>query len=141
MGKTIMLSSLIQTSLASSEAEEQSIPQTRTSKQLRLDSAFRAVNQRKAQSSKPPSATLVVAPTSLLNQWSEELLRSCKPGKMKVEVWHGQNRSDLEGFLEDDDDEGGQVIKVVITSYGILASEHAKMEKASSSKSPIYDGT
>jgi DNA repair protein RAD5 len=42
----------------------------------------------------------------------------------------------LEDIVEDDEDE--KAIKVVITSYGVLASEHAKSEK-SSSKSPVFE--
>ncbi|KAH9486419.1 DNA repair protein RAD5 [Psilocybe cubensis] len=101
--------------------------------------AFRTVNQRKQQTSQPASATLVVAPTSLLTQWSEELQRSCKPGRMQVIVWHGQNRQDLEDLLECDEDDRGNVIKVVVTSYGVLASEHAKMDRSSKVKSPIFE--
>lgn len=137
MGKTIMLSALIQTSPPIQEPEQPA--QAVKSKQLKLNSAFRAVNQRKPQPSKPPSATLVVAPTSLLNQWSEELQRSCKPGTMEVVVWHGQNRQDLEDLLEDDEEEHDNVIKVMITSYGVLASEHAKMDRSNKSKSPIFE--
>ncbi|PPQ79873.1 hypothetical protein CVT25_002929 [Psilocybe cyanescens] len=138
MGKTIMLSALIQTSPPLQEPEQRPL-QTVKTKQLKLNNAFRAVNQRKPQSSKLPSATLVIAPTSLLNQWSDELHRSCKTGTMQVMVWHGQNRTDLEDLLEDDEEENSNVIKVVITSYGVLASEHAKMDRANKPRSPIFE--
>ncbi|KAF8956086.1 RAD5-like protein [Flammula alnicola] len=133
MGKTIMLSALIQTSLAAPEPEEEGVSVPAKAKQLKLNNAFRAVNQRKAQVSKPPSATLIVAPTSLLNQWSEELQRSSKIGTFDIFVWHGQNRLDLESLIEEDE-ETDKTIKVVITSYGVLASEHAK-----SQNSPIFE--
>ncbi|KAJ7606862.1 SNF2 family N-terminal domain-containing protein [Roridomyces roridus] len=73
--------------------------------------------------------------TPPLTQWGVELLRSCKPGTLKVLLWHGQNRLDLEDVLEDEDEEedGLKPIKVVITSYGALASEHAKF------KSPVFE--
>lgn len=47
----------------------------------------------------------------------------------QVILWHGQNRTELESELElgDEDDE---TIKVVVTSYGILVSEHAKKSSA-----------
>ena len=122
MGKTIMLSALIQTSLPDQEAEEDATFQSK-GKQLRLNNAFRPVRR----SNKPPSATLVVAPTSLLHQWEDELKRSSKPGTLDIFVWHGQNRLDLEGILENNEDDKG--IKIVITSYGVLASEHARMER------------
>jgi hypothetical protein len=79
-----------------------------------------------------PSATLIVAPTSLLSQWAEELARSSKPGTMKVLVWHGQNRLDLGGLRSAEDGP----LNIVITSYGVLASEHAKIGKTGS---PVYD--
>jgi len=132
-----------------------------------------------------PNATLVVAPTSLLSQWGEELMRCSKEGTMEVHIWHGQNRFSLHEALYpdeieyiDDDDEEEEIeshsdedkdvdmvdeseaegsddedwkpkassrkptkvkpkrgkrkkIQVVVTSYGVLASEHAKYEKSS----------
>ncbi|KIM47670.1 hypothetical protein M413DRAFT_22297 [Hebeloma cylindrosporum] len=136
MGKTIMLSALIQTSLPPNEPSEEQGLRSKT-KQLKLNNAFRAVNQRTPQSLAPPSATLIVAPTSLLNQWLEELRRSSKPDTFDVFVWHGQNRLDLDTLL--DDEENNKTIKVVITSYGVLASEHAKMDQRSNTKSPIFE--
>lgn len=137
MGKTIMLSALIQTSLAPNELSSEEPGLRSKTKQLKLNNAFRAVSKRNPQSSAPPSATLIVAPTSLLNQWLEELRRSSKPGTLDVFVWHGQNRLDLDALL--DDEENNKTIKVVITSYGVLASEHAKMDQTSNIKSPIFE--
>ncbi|TFK26658.1 DNA repair protein RAD5 [Coprinopsis marcescibilis] len=133
MGKTIMLSALIQTSLPSENDVKGEDTNRRNPKQLKLNSAFKSVS-RKA-SPKPPSATLIVAPTSLLSQWAEELQRSSKPGALKVMVWHGQNRLDLDGLVDEEED-GDNVIRVIVTSYGVLASEHAKSEKY---KSPIFE--
>ncbi len=132
MGKTIMLSALIQTSIPTQGPEEESnIPLT--AKQLRLNNAFRPVNRNTCSS----SATLVVAPTSLLNQWAEELKRSSKPGTLDVFIWHGQNRLDLEDVI--DGRESGHAIKVVITSYGVLASEHAKMERSTITRPQVFE--
>jgi DNA repair protein RAD5 len=137
MGKTIMLSALIQSSLSPQEHEEEATEDLPTkAKQLKLNKAF-AINQRKAESRKPPSATLIVAPTSLLNQWLEELEKSSKPGTFNAVVWHGQNRLDLEDLVEQNEDD--KTIMVVITSYGVLASEHAKMEKTKNYKSPVFE--
>jgi DNA repair protein RAD5 len=123
MGKTIMLSALIQTAR---EPENSVVEQTSAKRrQLRLNDNFRVAKGRLA--SKYPTATLVVAPTSLLSQWSEELERSSMPGTLKVLVWHGQNRLDLESAMQQED-----MINVVITSYGTLVSEHARSEKTTS---------
>jgi DNA repair protein RAD5 len=123
MGKTIMLSALIQTAR---EPENSVVEQTSAKRrQLRLNDNFRVAKGRLA--SKYPTATLVVAPTSLLSQWSEELERSSMPGTLKVLVWHGQNRLDLESAMQQED-----MINVVITSYGTLVSEHARLEKTTS---------
>lgn len=132
-----MLSALIQTSLAPQEHDEEATLDPLEVKQLKLDTAFPAINQRKHETREPPFATLVVAPTSLLNQWLEELERSSKPGTFDAIVWHGQNRLDLKDLLEENGDH--KTIKVVITSYGVLASEHAKMKKSSNYKSPIFE--
>lgn len=136
MGKTIMLSALIQTSLPPNELTSEESGLRSKTKQLKLNNAFRAVSKRNPQSLAPPSATLIVAPTSLLNQWLEELRRSSKPGTLDIFVWHGQNRLDLDALL---DDEGNNALKVVITSYGVLASEHAKVDQTNNVKSPIFE--
>lgn len=136
MGKTIMLSALIQMSLSSNEGPGEEAPTKK--RQLKLNNAFRSV-PRKRGPAKGPSATMIVAPTSLLSQWSEEIQRSSKPGTVNVLVWHGQNRLDLEAAIDDDDDDGDQTIKVIVTSYGVLASEHAKGEKPNGRKSPVFE--
>ncbi|KAL0575237.1 DNA helicase rad5 [Marasmius crinis-equi] len=152
MGKTIMISALIQTAVGTDEPIDDSSTSTKH-RQLKLNSAFRPINKR-AKRLTPPAATLIVAPTSLINQWGEEIERSSKPGSVDVRVWHGQNREDLDAFVDDeepeeidideDEDDGkesdkkkpAKTLKVVITSYGTLASEHAKSEKSSS---PVFE--
>jgi DNA repair protein RAD5 len=138
MGKTIMLSALI---LTNCEAElvdsDLAIKDFSKQRQLKLDNAFRPLARQRPKSTKGPSATLIVAPTSLLNQWNEEIQRSSKPGTVKVLVWHGQNRLDLEAAVEADDNDD-KLVRVVITSYGVLSSEHAKGEKTGSSLSPVF---
>jgi DNA repair protein RAD5 len=139
MGKTIMVSALIQT-LHEPETIEESESPAGPSKghQLRLNNTFRKVPLNANYPLKGPSATLIVAPTSLLAQWAEELQRSSKPATTKVLVWHGQNRRDLELAMKDDDD-GDKTINVVVTSYGVLVSEHAKQEKSMGSLSLIFE--
>lgn len=133
-----MISSLIHTNRG---PDTTSIPlsgQPSKPRQLKLDSAFRAqARSTPAKPSKGPCATLIVAPTSLLNQWAEELERCSKPGTVKTLVWHGQNRLDLDTIIEAED-EG--TANVVITSYGVLTSEHAKVDKSGKLLSPIFTG-
>lgn len=137
MGKTIMLSALIHTNKEPEPIDGGRKGSTH-GRQLRLDSAFRAIPPSQAgQPTKGPSATLVIAPTSLLSQWSDELERSSVPGSVRVVVWHGQNRLDLDGLEAEDDSDTG--IPVVITSYGVLVSEHSKLEK-SNGQSSVYQG-
>ncbi|RPD82238.1 hypothetical protein L226DRAFT_541643 [Lentinus tigrinus ALCF2SS1-7] len=132
MGKTIMLSALIQTAREPEPAAEVDANGSSRAKQLRLNSAFRVVQNPSPAQRKGPSATLIVAPTSLLAQWAEELQRSSKPDTLKVLVWHGQNRLDLDAAVDNE-----AAITVVITSYGTLVSEHAKHEKQPSS---VFEG-
>ncbi|KAI5835930.1 hypothetical protein K523DRAFT_367986 [Schizophyllum commune Tattone D] len=128
MGKTIMLSALIQTnSTPDTTLNADGHATTSKSRQLKLNTALKGSTNKKT--SHAAHATLIVAPTSLLNQWAEELERSSEEGTMKVLVWHGSNRLDLEGAVQPDDEED-RAVRVVVTSYGTLASEHAKWEKA-----------
>lgn len=130
----LVSSALIQSNLGLDET----VHQTSSSKQ-RQPKLNNALQPAKNKKNSPPSATLIVAPTSLIDQWAEEIERSSKPKTVKVVVWHGQNRGDLDVVLEEDDEPGFTIpIKIVITSYGTLVSEHAKAEKSSS---PVYDGT
>lgn len=135
MGKTIMISALIHANKGPEPVSDDEKHSTR-GRQLRLDNAFRAIPSKQTnRPTKGPSATLVVAPTSLLSQWSEELERSSVSGTLRVIVWHGQNRLDLDGLETEEDSDVG--IPIVITSYGVLASEHSKFEK-SNSQSSVY---
>ena len=127
MGKTIMFSALIQT--ARTPEEPPAEQGTSKRRQLRLDNKFR-VTKRHAPA-KGPSATLIVAPTSLLSQWAEELQRSSKPGTLKTLVWHGQSRQDLQSAVLKDNG-----VDVVISSYGTLVSEHVRSERTSS---PVFE--
>ncbi|CAK5264621.1 unnamed protein product [Mycena citricolor] len=134
MGKTIELAALIHTNCEpDTERPADEASSGNKHRQLKLNAAFKKAPRR--TSKKPPSATLIVAPTSLLAQWEAEVLRCSKPGTVNVILWHGQNRLDLQDALDDEDgeEEGNRAIKVVVTSYGVLASEHAK------ARSPVFD--
>ncbi|KAI5124124.1 hypothetical protein M0805_000937 [Coniferiporia weirii] len=138
MGKTIMVSSLIQTNRGEIAGEAIDVPeepqQRAKHKQLKLDAAFRPTL--KKRTTHRSRATLIVAPASLLDQWANELRRSSRKGTVNVTVWHGQGREDLEAVIDSDVD----AIDVIITSYGTLSSEHAQLEKSTSKSGvPIFD--
>ena len=224
MGKTIMIASLLHTNRFLPEPPFSSPPppsfipnnqllpdgpkEKSKPRQVRLQTAFKNhTNVKPAIGDAPrpqqgipkriPSATLVVAPTSLLNQWGEELKRCSKEGTVEVHIWHGHNRFGLREalypdevqFIDDDDeqekiesqDEDEDVvmvdepesgvegdddeewkpktnsrkaarvkpkkdarnkIQVVVTSYGVLASEHTKYEKSvRKSESSVFEST
>jgi DNA repair protein RAD5 len=130
MGKTIMISALIQTSLLLKNGIDDDEQPSVRPRQLRIEKAFRSSRRQNRRS--PPSGTLIVAPASLLAQWAEEIQRSSKPNTLEVLIWHGQNRLDLNVLVESGGVEDKKP-KVVITSYGTLVSEHAK------SVSPLFD--
>ncbi|KAH9929764.1 SNF2 family N-terminal domain-containing protein [Fomitopsis serialis] len=136
MGKTIMLSALMQTSRGPEDPAPDSNANASKKRQLKLNNAFRSVkHDPNTQPERGPAATLIVAPTSLLLQWSSELERSSKPGTLKVLVWHSQNRTDLDAALS-----GHNPVDVVITSYGTLVSEHSKSERSNGSgTSPVFE--
>jgi DNA repair protein RAD5 len=138
MGKTIILASLIHTNCGPDETLVPSIQskqkKSSKSRQIRLDAAFKKQPTTTA-TPRTSTATLVVAPTSLINQWGEELQRCSAVDSLEVHVWHGQNRLDLDAAVDRDD-----IIQVVVTSYGVLASEHAKYEKsAKKNSSSIFE--
>ena len=137
MGKTIMVSALIQTNRG--EKEEEQIPdgpdrvvRNAKPKQLKLDASFRPTATR---SSLQTRATLIVAPASLMDQWAHELERSSTQGTLNIIVWHGTGREDLQSMVDCDVD----AIDVVITSYGTLASEHSIFEKSTRYTGSIFD--
>jgi DNA repair protein RAD5 len=141
MGKTIMLSALIQTTCEPELPDPTYQPSKR--RQLRLDNALRGRVKPPTSAVSPPvpfkgpSATLIVAPTSLLTQWQDELLRSSKPDTMDVLVWHGQNRLDLGNLVTQGDDQDGKLV-VIITSYGTLVSEFSK-KQGDELVSPVFE--
>ncbi|KAK9367659.1 SNF2 family N-terminal domain-containing protein [Lipomyces kononenkoae] len=79
------------------------------------------------------STTLVVAPMSLLTQWESEAKAASKPGTIEVLVYYGDERAiDLDALCLGPD--GGRKPKVIITSYGTVASEWQKYVKNGTSK-------
>ncbi|PVG03217.1 hypothetical protein CPB86DRAFT_723782 [Serendipita vermifera] len=133
MGKTIQIASLIHTAKFDPKSSLDEIDIKPRFKQLAIDRAFKAkINTWDTGSGCP--ATLVVAPTSLLSQWASELQRASQHKTLSVLVWHGSNRSDLETAID--------TVDVVITSYGVVASEHARHDDSRSNyRSPLFEST
>lgn len=131
MGKTIQIASLIHTVKFEDANGENNISLGPKLKQIAIDRSFKArmVESRRLAGCR---ATLVIAPTSLLSQWASELQRASKKGTLTVMVWHGTNRANLEANING--------IDVLITSYGVLASEHARHEAMRSNyRSPLFE--
>lgn len=121
LGKSIMIASLLH---ARSEPEPLEDSKASRKTQLTLDKSFRPKRSHQSSKDVGPSATLIVAPVSLLSQWRSELERSSHSGSLLPTLWHGASRGAL------NIDSG---VDVVITSYGTLAAEFAKAH------SPLYD--
>lgn len=133
MGKTIMVSALIHTARVDEEEEEDAIKGNsgeHHQQQVTIDKTFRPVYKNKRRK-RTPKTTLIVAPTSLISQWASELRRSSQKGSLHVIVWHGAGRLDLQGEI----DAG---VDVVVTSYGVLASEYGRQVNGKGYRSLIH---
>lgn len=65
--------------------------------------------------------TLVVCPMSLLGQWEDQAHTHVKPGVLRVHVHYGGDRTASAAAL-------GSAYDVVLTTYGVLSSEHQAFE-------------
>ncbi|CDH59294.1 dna repair protein rad5 [Lichtheimia corymbifera JMRC:FSU:9682] len=66
-------------------------------------------------------STLIVTPLALIQQWANEIRTKTQPGKLKVLVYHGSNRSkDPATFANYD---------VVVTTYQVVASDMPNTSK------------
>ncbi|KAG8904180.1 DNA helicase rad5 [Tulasnella sp. 403] len=77
------------------------------------------------------TASLIVAPLSLLSQWKAELDRSSKRGSIKTSIYHGTDKVNILLCAPDD-----QIPNVIITNYDTLRNEHAKTLRGA--HSPLY---
>jgi len=128
-----MVSSLIHTARVNEEDEDDATKGHSGEphqQQVTIDKTFRPVYKNKRRK-RTPKTTLIVAPTSLISQWASELQRSSQKGSLKVIVWHGAGRLDLQGEV----DAG---VDVVVTSYGVLASEYGKQVNGKGYRSLIH---
>lgn len=69
--------------------------------------------------------TLIVAPMSLLSQWESEVRRSAKPNSVHCLVYYGGGISELSAYVSSIAD----CPKIIITSYGVVVSEHKQFLK------------
>ncbi|KAI5480346.1 hypothetical protein MNV49_000921 [Pseudohyphozyma bogoriensis] len=77
-----------------------------------------------------PTATLVVAPMTLLSQWCSEIERSTN---FRVLLYYGNNRTSIQEEIE-----GG--IDVVVTSYGTLVSDFKASGGGEEAEKPTTKG-
>lgn len=69
--------------------------------------------------------TLVVTPMSLLAQWQSETKKASKPNTCDVLVYYGSEIAELHSFLNTNQNRK----KVLLTSYGVLVSEHRALQE------------
>lgn len=126
LGKTIMVSALLETNtpynaldideIKKSESAEKSIAtQSKLGNSLVLAKAAR-----KRLPTGSPSATLIIAPVTLLDQWVNELER-CSDSNA-VLLYYGSGRRSLVEEIK-----SGK--NVIVTSYGTVISEYKKFQK------------
>lgn len=137
LGKTIMIAALIHTnyatasgnsraaSSASSSAESDASHNSKDADSDQSDMPRHPISDNKRQIvskrvSGRNNATLVVAPTSLLNQWKDELRRTSKD-RLSVLVY---NDSKDISHLKDELDGG---VDVVVVSYGKVGVEYENL--------------
>ncbi|XP_052773741.1 transcription termination factor 2-like [Mya arenaria] len=77
------------------------------------------------------SATLVVCPASLIHQWRTEIERRCRPGLLRVCMYHGPTREKNVLKLASHD--------VVITTYNIIGKEVILDEDDKNGEKPVTD--
>lgn len=128
LGKTIMTISLLLThtergggSLGSqspggtNEAIDGTDESLRTPKKIAKFSSFRKLSRQKG--SITGGGNLIVCPMTLIGQWKAEIETHAQPGSLSVFVHYGQNRSkDAHALAQYD---------VILTTYGVLASEYS----------------
>jgi SNF2 family DNA or RNA helicase len=67
------------------------------------------------RSTREPCQTLVVAPMTLISQWTEEVITKTKEGSVRVHMYYGDKGERSVSRLSE--------AQVVVTSYGVLTSE------------------
>lgn len=140
LGKTIQMAALICT--AKPQKEDTTLANLDTNKMKEDDDEDEKIDVKRSQSltkAPVPVATLVICPLTLLNQWQDELER-CDP-TLRVSIFHSSSHGKN---VPEDPTQGGEY-DVVITTYGIVATEWAELDgkgmfDPNKKKKPITSG-
>lgn len=96
-----------------------------------VDSELHDAKSNLQTKSKPPGGTLIVCPTSVLRQWSEELHNKVtREADLSVLIYHGSNRTKNPLELAKYD--------VVITTYAIVSMEVPKPPPVNEKDDPYH---
>ncbi|KAK0559434.1 DNA helicase rad5 [Tilletia horrida] len=139
LGKTIMMCSLIHANRPrlNQDLSDDDEPDDGSARGIRLQqqsikSAFSSGVSAKKSTLPRRQATLVVAPMSLVGQWTDELERASKAGTLNILKYYGQaDKAQLVPRLA----EG--TVDVIVTSYGMLVSEFSRYAQTSGSSSKM----
>ncbi|XP_038894922.1 DNA repair protein RAD5A [Benincasa hispida] len=125
LGKTIMTISLLlahserggvsnsQLTRSSIEGDEGNIDQSLNSLKKAKITGFEKLSQQR--NTLASGGNLIICPMTLLGQWKAEIEAHVRPGSLSIHVHYGQTRfKDARALTQND---------VVITTYGVLASE------------------
>ncbi|KAH9817098.1 SNF2 family N-terminal domain-containing protein [Melampsora americana] len=119
LGKTIQMAALICTGKPSKEGSRSKVLDSNVMKEDEIIE----IKHPKGLMKPEPMATLVICPLTLLNQWQDELER-CDPS-LKVSIYHSSSHGK---HTPEDPTQGGSY-DVVITTYGIVATEWAELDE------------
>ncbi|KAJ4817502.1 hypothetical protein LUZ62_030068 [Rhynchospora pubera] len=132
LGKTIMTISLmlsesgkgccLSTSPSSSQAFEESLSLSSSSKKPASPSIFTKLLRKPKAAAYVGGGNLIVCPMTLLGQWKAEIETHVKPGAVTLYTHYGQSRAKDGTFLAQSD--------IVLTTYGVLASEFSAEDAA-----------
>mmetsp|Transcript_12803 Transcript_12803/g.15672 ORF Transcript_12803/g.15672 Transcript_12803/m.15672 type:complete len:1060 (+) Transcript_12803:80-3259(+) len=83
--------------------------------------------------------TLIVCPVSVMSNWQQQLLDHVRDDVLRLELYHGPNRTDLLPLLQNG------VIDVLLVSYHTLAAEfgnkHGKSSKSNQNSDVLSQGS
>ena len=64
-----------------------------------------------------PFCTLIICPVSVMSNWVHQIESHVKPGVLRVQIYHGQDRHHIIDLIR------SREVDIVITAYNVLASE------------------